>query len=251
MPLADVIAEGERIIEESERRGIELRFLGGLGIYHSCPSASAPPFSRAYGDIDVIGHERQARGIHELFVALGYSPRSRFNALYGRRRLIFNDLVNMRRVDVFLDVFEMALKLDLSKRIELCRPSLPVADLLLTKAQIIRISEKDLLDIILIFHDHALGADPCRDIEEEYVVRLASREWPIYMALRMNLQRAIDLLPSIEIGEEKRREVELRARTLLRLVEESPKSVSWRLRAGIGERVKWYRDVEEDQEVGE
>ncbi len=69
-------------------------------------------------DIDVIGHRKETAKISQLFKELGYTPRERFNA-FQVTRLIFNDLRTRRRVDVFLDVFEMCHKFDFKKRIDL------------------------------------------------------------------------------------------------------------------------------------
>ena len=36
-----------------------------------------------------------------------------------------------------------------------------------------------------------------------------------------------------------------RIHELLERIEEAPKSIKWKARARIGERMKWYKDVEE------
>jgi hypothetical protein len=34
-------------------------------------------------------------------------------------------------------------------------------------------------------------------------------------------------------------------KTALQRIEQEPKSLAWRLRARVGDRVKWYKDVDE------
>lgn len=251
MPLKDVIEESKRILEEAQRRKVELKLLGGVAVYYTCPSSANPPLSRTYGDIDVIGFSKQSREISALFRDLGYKPRERFNALYGYKRLIFNDFENMRRVDVFLDNFEMAHKFDFKNRIALCRDTLPITDLLFTKLQIVKINEKDLKDIILIFNDHDFGKDPCKNIELDYVTKLTSEDWGIYKTFTINLTKAVDYLNTLALSDESKKNVSKKITSLLEEIEKRPKSLGWKLRAKIGESKKWYEDVEEDQKVVE
>ncbi len=251
MPLKDVIEESKRILQEANNRKVEIRLLGGVAIYYTCPSSKNPPLSRAYGDIDVIGLSKQSREISALFKDLGYKPRERFNALYGYKRLIFNDFENMRRIDVFLDIFEMAHKFDFRNRITLCRDTLPVTDLLFTKLQIVKINEKDLKDIILIFLDHDFGKDPCRNVEVDYVTRVTSEDWGIYKTFTMNLKKTAEYLSSVELNDEVKRRVSEKITSLIDEIEKKPKSLGWKLRARVGESKKWYEDVEEDQKVVE
>jgi len=251
VPLKDVKEEAERILREAERRKISLKLLGGLAIWYTCPSVKERPLSRDYGDIDVIGFSKQSREISALFKDLGYKPRERFNALYGFKRLIFNDLENMRRVDVFLDRFEMAHKFDFKDRINLCRNTLPVTDLLFTKLQIVKINEKDLKDIVAIFLDHEFGKEPCENIEPDYITRLTSEDWGVYRTFTGNLKKVLDYVSSLSLSEDKKENVKKKVESLLSEIEKKPKSMGWKLRAKVGESRKWYEDVEEDQKVVE
>ena len=38
-----------------------------------------------------------------------------------------------------------------------------------------------------------------------------------------------------------------RSQAALKRIETEPKSMAWRLRARVGDRVKWYKDVDEVQ----
>ena len=251
MPLKDVIQESQRIIEEAKKRNVVLKLLGGLAVYYSCPSTRTPPLQRTYGDIDFMGLSKQSKEISKLFKDLGYKPRERFNALYGYKRLIFNDFENMRRIDVFLDNFEMAHRFELKDRIPLCDNTIPITDLLFTKLQIVKINEKDLNDIVAIFLDHDFGAKPCDNIEIDYLTKLTSDDWGIYKTFTMNLNKVLEHLSSLQLEDRQKQTVEGRIKKLLEEIEKRPKSLKWKLRARVGESKKWYEDVEEDQKVVE
>ena len=224
-----------------------LRLLGGVAINLRCPSAHRGELARDHGDIDFIGHERQSAEIRRLFGGLGYLPRERFNAMHGGRRLIFNDPARRRRVDVFLDVFEMCHKFDLKRRMEIDRQTIPLADLLATKLQIIQTNEKDVRDIICMLIDHEVGDTDLREmVNGEYLAKLCGEDWGIYKTFTMKLAM-LGLVAEKWAMEEPQREMVIkRIGQMQAAIERAPKSFVWRVRAAIGERVRWYELPEED-----
>jgi hypothetical protein len=62
----------------------------------------------------------------------------------------------------------------------------------------------------------------------------------------MNLGRVGEYVSNADkLDEEDKQNVQSKIEQLLKLIEEEPKSTGWRLRARIGDKRKWYRDVEE------
>jgi len=244
--------EALRVLGLAESKGVVIRLLGGVAVYLRCPSARSGSLTRSYGDIDFIGHARQSSDIKRLFGELGYVQRERFNAMHGGRRLSFTDSAQQRRVDVFLDVFEMSHKFDLKERMEIDRQTITLADLLATKLQIIQTNEKDIKDMIALVLDHEVGGTDLRDtINGEYLARLCGDDWGIYKTFTMKL--AV-LAASVENWSLKDTEKELIGKRVGRLtsaMERAPKSLAWRMRASIGERVRWYELPEEDVDLVE
>src|SRR2546422_6604380 len=109
--------------------------------------------------------------------------------MMGRKRLIFNDLVNHRRVDIFLDVFEMCHRFDFAERVELEALTLPLADLLVTKLQIVQINDKDLRDMTTLIMDHDVGSGDGETINESYIAGLCSNDWGVYKTFTSNLSK--------------------------------------------------------------
>ncbi len=246
MPLGSILEEAGRIQDEAEGRGLTLKLFGGVAVYTRCPSARKPPLERKYVDIDLMGYSKQTKGIRKMFPELGYSPRDKFNAMYGDRRLIFNDAEHDRRVDVFLDVFEMCHRFDMKERLGMDGTTISPSDLLVTKLQVVEANEKDFKDITCILIDHEVGGDG-HSIEGEYVARLCGSDWGIYKTLTMNLDRAAKFVPTLGIAQ-----VELvsdRIQKLKGMIEDEPKSLKWKLRARVGERAQWYVLPEADKEI--
>ena len=243
MILDDIVAEAERLWREGRERDLRLKLIGGLAVYHRCPRArEAGLLRRSYPDIDFCGLSKQGRALSALFQEMGYRPEERFNALRGRERLIFRDDANHRHLDVFLDAFVMCHKLDLRGRLGGEGMALPVADLLLTKLQIVELNAKDVMDTAALFYDHDLGQGD-ESIDVEYICGITGRDWGWYRTITKNLEEIPSSwadygLPQVGVVEE-------RMNRLRQEIEERPKTTGWKLRARIGDRVRWYELPEE------
>jgi len=241
--------EAERILAAAEANGVTLRLIGGMAVNIRCPSASRPPLSRRYVDVDVVGHRSETRKINKLFTDLGYKPRERFNALHGTR-LIFNDLKNQRRIDVFLDVLEMCHKFNFKDRLRLEEMTLPISDLLCTKLQIVEINEKDMKDVCAMLLDHDVSSEEVDGrIDATYIAKLCANDWGIYKTFSTNLARIPEYLDRLGLDGNQRKTVTERAEALKNTIESMPKSMGWKMRATVGERRRWYELPEADQEV--
>jgi len=246
-PQKDTVEEAKRVIGCAESKGVTLRLLGGVAVYLRCSSARSGNLARSYGDIDFIAHARQSLQVKRLFGELGYVPRERFNAMHGSQRLGFMDPGQQRRVDVFLDVFEMCHKFDLKERMEIDRQTLSLADLLATKLQIVQSNKKDFGDMICLLADHEIGGTDLRDtINSEYLARLCSEDWGVYKTFTMKLASLAVVVGEWDMEEPQRDLVNRRIGQLSEAIERVPKSIAWKMRAAIGERVRWYELPEED-----
>ena len=196
-----------------------------------------------------MGHSKQSREIKHLFVSLDYVPRDKFNALQGYRRLIFNDMANQRRVDVFLDVFEMCHSFNFKDRLEVDAKTIPLADMLVTKIQIIDVNEKDLKDAVCLFADYDVGTGDKDTINGAYIAKLCASDWGVYKTFTMNLDRLLAKLNDLGLEDDVKTSVRTRVSRLKTMIEEKPKDLRWKMRARIGEKVKWYELPEADKEV--
>ena len=247
--LPGVEDEARRLLQASAERNVVLRLLGGVGIVLRCPSAREGRLRRNYVDMDFVGHEKQSKAIMEFFTAMEYQPRVRFNVLMGRKRLIFNDLVNRRRVDIFLDVFEMSHKLDFSKRLALEAMTLPLADLLATKLQIYEINVKDFKDLTSILVDHDMGTDDGETINGSYLAKLCAGDWGAYKTFTRNLTTLETMMEGFGLTPSQLNTARKRVRRLAEMIEGEPKSLRWKMRARLGEKVRWYELPESDKSV--
>jgi len=242
--------EAKRIIEVAQQKKITLRLFGGVSFFFRCPSAKHRALQRNYVDIDFMGHAKQSKEIKQLFEELGYVPRDRFNAMQGYRRLIFNDIEHQRRVDIFLDVFEMCHKFNFKDRLEVDRYTISLADMLATKLQIVEINQKDLKDVVSMFVDHDVAdGDVAEAINGAYLAKLCADDWGIYKTFTVNLDRILGTMGDFELEDAPKALVTERVTKLRKMIEDAPKSFKWKMRARVGEKVQWYELPEADKEV--
>lgn len=246
----DIVSEATAVVDAARKGNIVLRVLGGVGVFmHSPSAASVAGLRRQYGDVDFCGLGRQAPDIARLALSLGYEPNRRFNALHGRQRLMFVDPRTGCHVDIFLDRCHMCHDIDLRKRLHLDPPTLTPADLMLTKLQIVQLNKKDIQDVAALLLDHALGPGP-DEIDGSYVAGVCSVDWGLHHTVSKNVQAIIGWLGDLGLDCLQASTVEERVAALLKLLADTPKTLKWKARATIGERLPWY-ELPEDPTRGD
>jgi hypothetical protein len=240
VPLSDVRAEGRRLVTAAASHEIPARLLGGVAVWVRCPSAATPPLRRDYGDVDIISLSKVSRELIRFLESMGYQPDKLFNALHGKQRLNFADPNSGRPLDVLLDQFSMCHSLDLRDRISLDSDTIPLADLLLTKLQVVQINEKDLLDITALLADHPVGGPDDDSIDLGRLTSVLGRDWGFEHTVRMNLGRVRASLADRGLTQSLTSTVGDRITGIAAALDQGGKSISWQLRARVGERVRWY-----------
>jgi hypothetical protein len=244
-PLEDPLAEAARVLDAASAAGLSLRATGGVAIALICPSALRPPLQRHYQDIDFVGRANRAEKITTFFSELGYVPEEEFNALHGQRRLFFLDPAHDRQADVFLDRIEMCHRLELKDRLDVHEETLSPADLLLSKLQVVETNQKDYTDTIAILSDHQLTEDES-GIAVGRVTEICASDWGWWRTVTMVAERTREFaeLSESSHGAEHAQAVE-RIHELERILDEVPKSRRWKMRARIGDRVRWHEAPED------
>jgi len=237
--IADITQEATRIIDAANAAGIPLRLLGGLAIYFQCPGAgSVERLQRKYNDLDFATLSKWGTKTRALFAKLGYTGNKTFNALHGHQRLFFWDEQHGRQVDIFIDRMQMCHIIDFRSRLQQDQRTLSLPDLLLTKLQIVEINEKDIFDVIALFYDHDITG---QGIHADYIAGLAANDWGLQKTLEINLKKT----RAFAIEHDFPAHVAERIEALLAAMEARPKSLAWKARAIVGERVRWYELPEE------
>jgi hypothetical protein len=205
-------------------------------------SAEHAPLRRKYGDLDFVVTSKQRGAVQKLFEALGYQGDMRFNTLNGHQRLLYLDAENGRQVDIFVDVMRMCHLIDLRDRLGGAGPSLLPADLLLSKMQIYEINQKDLVDIVALLIDHDVADHDNDAINATYLAKLTSEDWGLYRTLQLNQERARSMVKDLDVPHET---ILKRLDALWDRIASAPKSLKWKVRSRVGDRMSWYELPEE------
>jgi hypothetical protein len=241
-------AEVVRIVDAAETAGVVVRVLGSIGVaLHSHDAAAIiPSFERTYADIDLAAYRRDAKALAGVLSGLGYQDDREVYLSSEGARSIFLDPARHLHLDVFYDRLEFCHVIPLAGRLGVDRPTIPIAELLLSKLQIVRINEKDVIDIVLLLLDHPLGAGDDDTVDVERIGRLCADDWGLWRTLTQNLQKVRGLATTYpQLGVEQRGVVEAAAGELKARIDAVPKTMGWRMRDRVGDRRQWWTDVDE------
>jgi hypothetical protein len=242
---ADVRDEALRLLDAADEAGLRIRVLGGVAIVLRNGDLLHPAFRRQIQDIDLATFKRDGRKVAEFLDTQGYEPNRTFNAMHGARRLLFYDEPNRRQIDVFVGTFEMCHQLPLEQRLELEPQTIPLAELMLTKLQIVKLNRKDANDLYSLLLAHEVADHDQDAINGAWIGELCGRDWGLYRTLQLNLERLASELSVPELTPSEVETIRGRIGQLEEAIERAPKSGKWKMRARIGDRVRWYEDPEE------
>jgi hypothetical protein len=236
----ELLAAAEEVIAAAAGAGITLRLLGGVAVFHLAPSARQSPLARTYHDFDVVVPSRQGGPARKVFRASGYAEDAHFNALHGAQRMIFVAPAGYV-VDVLVGTFQMCHRLELGRDLPGQGLTIRPADLLLTKLQIVQIEDKDLRDATALLLD--LPTDGAGLDVGRFVAPLAN-DWGFYHTVERNLPK-VEQYARDRLGPGDAQAVVSSAGRLRQAMEAAPKSLRWKMRARVGEKVTWYELPEE------
>lgn len=259
---AGYLREAKAIIDAAEENGIQLRLLGAIAVITHCPEYLwlHEATNRELTDIDYMAYSEQDKQIRELMLGMGYTVKGGGGSgvtlgVWSSREIYVDPDGSRHSVDIFYDKLDFCHPIEFKDRLHLDSPTIPLSDICLEKLQIVEINEKDLKDLMILLLEHPVspGATGEREqIDGEYIAGLLAKDWGFYHTVNMNLDRVLSFLTSYEAFTREHREViERRIAELRERIDSEPKSIKWKMRARVGTRQKWYRDVaEEYREIG-
>ncbi len=245
-PRADFAEEALRITKTAGDRGIVLRVMGATAVRMHCPKFTSlhKSLGRELTDLDFVGYSRQAGNCTKMIVGIGYEQRMLQPFYRQENRQIYIDNFNKRVVDVFYDKLVMSHTINFKNRLEADSPTIPLAELFLTKMQIFEYTEKDFKDTIVLLREHEIGEDDKETINCAHIGEILSDDWEFFFTVKTNLSKVERLVAGLaSIGEEDRSDIGVKIRKISDYIDGRPKSLRWKMRASVGTKKKWYREV--------
>jgi hypothetical protein len=245
--MVNMRAECERILEAAGKQNVLLRVIGGMAVHLHCPTASLlPSLTREYGDLDFVTASPDDQRMRAFFESIGFSANARFNALQGATRMIFDCKEIDWHIDVFINKFHMCHDIKFShERLEQDPVTIPLAELLLTKFQIVSINPKDIKDVATLLIEHPLGDTDRETINVPRILEVTSHDWGFYTTVQMNLEKIPHFLETLMLPEAKTKTVTGKLEELSKRMEAAPKTAAWKMRALVGKAMPWYEEPED------
>jgi len=151
--------ELKAILKAGNDAGVLMRVIGSLAFQMHCQQFGylQQAMGRAYTDIDFAAYNNQVNQIQKLLQSMGYvENREVFISTEGERA-IFDKPGSGLHIDIFYEKLDFCHTIYWKDRLEVDSPTIPLAELLLEKMQIVQINEKDVIDTIMLLLEHPLG----------------------------------------------------------------------------------------------
>jgi hypothetical protein len=244
----DPLVEARRLAEGASHAGVPLRLLGGLAVRVLCPDFA--PRLRRDQDIDFGCLSKGRQKVAAYLEEAGCEPDRRFNSLNGDRQMYFS-APSGRPIDVMVDRLEMCHTLDFRPNFSTLPLTLDVVDLLLSKLQIVQLNEKDAHDILQLLAAFPVTGDSpgegTLEIDRDRFCRILGADWGWWRTVTDNLNK-LPLLASENpqlLPARAPRDALRNAERLAEIADATPKSMQWKMRSKVGDRVRWYELPEE------
>ena len=218
----------KNILSDCKDNSIDIRLFGSVALLF-LDSSKIELISKCrgeIGDIDIIVIPNHIVALEKYFLNQGYEVNRKIKMLYGNKRRSFYTENNIS-IDVFIGNITLCQEISILERFYEDYPTITPSDLFLTKIQKIKLSDKDLFDIVFLL-------EYIKDFQ--YIIELTSKSWNWWNTLTTNIK----LLIEMDINEKNKNLLI----NLLNQVNSKDKTIKWKLRDIIGEKIKWYNDVE-------
>jgi hypothetical protein len=251
----DPLPEALALTEAAQQAGVGLKLLGGLAVRVLTPDL--PPRLRAGQDMDFACLSKGRKATATFLEAHGCEGDRRFNNLNGDRQMYFV-APSGRPIDVMVDRLTMCHVLDFRPGYGRLPFTLDAIDILLSKLQIVELNEKDARDIFQLLSGLPVGAAGGKggvaaapgagvSLDTDRFGQVLASDWGWWRTVTGNL----DKLPGLAA---EKPELVLpgaphdplaHAAQLAEVARSVPKGMKWKLRANVGDRVRWYELPEE------
>jgi hypothetical protein len=257
-----LIVDAKRIVEEAQKRKIPLRILGALAVrlhtlqleklHVALDRLDGQPDQ--FTDVDLMGYSKQTSDIYKMFKELNFVVDKSVAAYFGKVRGIWYHPQNLYHIDVFYDKLPFSHNVDFGSkpgqgRLELDYPTITLADIVLEKAQMHQIGEKDIKDVIVLLIGHEIGTTEKETVNINRICEPLKNDWCFYYEFKINMGKILEFAQKYnkesKLSNAELADVATKINKIMTHVEAEPKSKDWTKRAKSGNTKQWWTDVEE------
>jgi len=243
--------EAAALVAAADAQDLRLRLIGSVGIRlfdertEELMDALRPPPK----DLDFVCRKRDRYGVRQRLETRGYeNDRNMMVAMEGQRYLFVAPETGLK-LDIFVDRLDFCHRIDIGRRLDVHPMTIPIEELFLHKLQIVHLTDGDRIDIGVLFAAVSPldDDDPARFSTEIFLAPL-TRDWGFWRTVTGNLDGIAEFARQggyADFGDDVPETIAERAQTLRDAADAAPKSARWKLRAKVGERMRWWQDVDD------
>jgi hypothetical protein len=244
----EFITYANNIVAEAQTQGAVVRLLGAVAFNIHCPTYGhfQHEAKRHFTDLDFAAYFSHNAAIRKAFTKLGFEEDREVAVVFARERMIYNMPGTELHVDIFFDKLNFCHPIPWAGRLEVDSPTIPLAELLLEKMQIVQINPKDIIDTIMLLREHPLDQSDHDTINASRIAAMCAKDWGLWRTVTMNLKKTVEISKEYTWLADADRDIVIdKIVQLLKIIDAQPNSSSWNIRNKIGDRVKWYKEVHE------
>jgi hypothetical protein len=248
----EVRQEALDLVEAATARGLVLRLVGSVGIrlHHPAMERLMDVLRPVPKDLDFVCRKQDRTALKGMLEERGYdNDRNMMVAMEGLRYLFSHPETGLK-IDIFVDRLDFCHRVEFSDDLETHPVSIPMEQLLLHKLQIVDLTEGDLLDIGIM-----LATVPSDEEGGDYtystgkLMRPLAEDWGFWRTVVGNLERVRERAASggyRMIGDEAAQaRIADRASALMDAAHDVSKTLKWKMRSKVGERMQWWQEVDD------
>lgn len=248
----EIHREATELVASAAGTGATVRVVGSAGIRLHCPGVAAmmDEVERPAKDLDLLVRSGDRGKLRSMLEMRGYQiDRDLLVAMEGQRFAYHHPDIGLD-VDVFVEKLEFCHTIELAGRWDLHGTTIPIEDLLLQKLQVHEPTECDVVDSAVLLATHPVGEGGVEEIDSGYVAAVLAHDWGFHRDATANLARVRESAGrEVRVSSERVRRIRDAASQLSEALEASKKTMAWRIRARVGERMQWWEDVDERVET--
>jgi hypothetical protein len=244
--VSDRVSIALDLVDKLELSGTPVRIFGGtaftLGAYWDQVYGSSRPLR----DIDfVTSRDDLDRVLAHISHLGGTVDHSSLLSNDSRLARIFYQGV---KVDLYSDPLYLNQRIEIGTRLTLDRYTLAGADLLATKLQIEKRTNRDIQDVFAFLAvSFFSSSDDDGHVNVNRIVELCSGNWGFYFACARFLSAVEGFMSVVNLPADARIFAMKNILFIWSAIIHTQKGVWWKVRDRIGCRLKWYSDVDSDK----
>lgn len=248
---SELICAAKKMVKYASQKNIDLRLFGSVGIGIYCQSNGIIIDETCFKDIDFVGKIEQLNKANEVINDLGFTMTHFQYSKNGEHRVYKSITGKYSRelsIDIYFGMLTFNHTIPPPYFDNVNKYTIPPTQLLISKLAIVEITEKDKKDIALLLHQLLIGNEnTTTTIKEGYLVEILCRScqgWEISQTVIKNLNSVKTYLCNItSIDNSIHNTIMEKIETLTIIIEQSDKSLTWRIRKFIGTKVKHYKEA--------